>query len=152
LAYDIDLDLATYDLSEIQVNAARADVHYAPVWPPVIDETDLCVVGGWPWALGKDRKKETDFQFLHFIAGISSSSERQLSVFTSTSSSVAWGRNALQPGTNLGGMSGGPIYRLSEKGLSTVTLIGVTFEYGPVFETALARPLSCVGADGDLIW
>src|SRR5688572_18634264 len=48
---NIRLDLATYDVSEIQVNAVGADIHHAPLWPPTIDASDAYVVGGWPWTL-----------------------------------------------------------------------------------------------------
>lgn len=149
---DIDrsLDVATYQLSEIQVNAARADIHYAPTWPPEIDRTDVHLVCGWISALAKDRGSSVTHSFLHFIAGLSSASEASLGIVTYTSTSTAWGGSRLPAGTNMGGMSGGPLYRMSETGLSSLTLVGVVYEYQPSFEIVVGRPLSTVKADGSI--
>jgi hypothetical protein len=144
------LDIATYDLSEIQVNAADADIHHAPAWPPEVGPDDIQVVGGWPWSLSEDGVGSHTHQFLHFIARLSSHSDRNLGIVTYTSKSVPWGRNALPPGTNLGGMSGGPVYRLSEKEIVNLTLTGIIYEYDPGFEVAFARPLSVVNEDGSI--
>lgn len=148
LDYDESMDVATYGLSEIQVNAARADIHHALVWPPVVDERDIYVIGGWLWTLTVEGRAESTHSFLNFIGRLSGVSDRRIGFATFTSSSIPWGRRALQPGTNLGGMSGGPLYRLCEDGLSVMTLVGIVSEYQPSYELALARPLSVVHADG----
>lgn len=146
-----ELDLAVYDVSEVQANAARADIHHAPVWPPVVAEQDVHIIGGWLWTLSEHGPGTTTNQFLHFVARLSGSSDRHLGIGTTTSTSIPWGRNALAPGTNLGGMSGGPVFRLQERGLSVLTLVGVIYEYGPLLEMALARPLSLIGPDGRIV-
>lgn len=150
LSLDERVDLATYSLSEIQVAAARADVHYAPVWPPLINEEDVHIIGGWPWVLSVDGHGDSTHYFLNFAGKLSGTSDRHIGFATHTSTSVPWGGHAIRPGTNLGGMSGGPLYRVTERGLSTMTLVGITYEYQPSFELALARPLSLVNADGSV--
>ena len=149
LAIDQELDLAVYGLSEVQVNATRAHIHHAPVWPPVVELSDAYVIGGWLWDLSEDGGDKVTHQFLHFIAHLDSASETTLGIVTGTSTSVPWGNNPLPPGTNLGGMSGGPVYRVSEgSGLTQLTLVGVTFEYHLTFEIAFARPLSLIDEEG----
>jgi hypothetical protein len=143
-------DIATYDLSEVQVNAADADIHYAPAWPPLVEESDVSIVGGWPWRLSTDSPDQAHHYFLHFIAKVSTASENQIGVVTQTTTSIPWGNTSLPPGTNLGGMSGGPVYKVSETGLVALTLVGVISQYQPGFEIALARPLRVVGADGTI--
>jgi hypothetical protein len=148
--FDLKMDLATYELSEIQVNAARANIHYARTWPPGVSEADAYIVGGWPWELSERGVRRSTHYFLHFIARLSSASPSNLGIVTATSKSIPWGRNSLPPGTNLGGMSGGPVYGVSEQGLSMLSLVGIVYEYQPGFEIAFARPLSLVNADGSL--
>jgi hypothetical protein len=72
-------------------------------------------------------------------------------LLTETSTSIGWGSEALPPGTDLGGMSGGAIYRLSETKLTELTLVGLIYEYSEESEYVLARPLSLVAEDGSII-
>jgi hypothetical protein len=147
---DIDaaLDLAVYALSEIQVASAGAHVHTAPQWPPELAAGDAYVVGGWPWELRRDRAGQTDLEFLHFIARLSDSDATKLVVYVDRPTSVPWGERALPAGTNLGGMSGGPVYRVNESALLTLTLVGAITDI--VHEAIVARPLSLIAADGSL--
>lgn len=150
LSIDDALHIVTYSLSEIQLTAAGADTHHAPQWPPVIEQDDVFVVGGWPWALSKVGQDRITNNFLHFVCRLSSVSPNNLGIVTYTSTGTPWGRNALPPGTNLGGMSGGPVYRLSEAGLTHLMLVGTIYEYQPGFEIVLARPLTLVAPDGTI--
>ena len=155
-----DPDLATYDVPEFYAVAAGSYVHHAPEWPPKIDQIDGYIVGGWPWSLSREDAAFTDGvyagvekvtqSFLCILARLSSQSERNLSILTYTSTSKPWGQVSLPPGTNLGGMSGGPVYRLSESGLSLLTLVGTIYEYNPNFELVLAHPLSLVDPNGHI--
>ena len=151
LAIDEQLDLAVYSLSEIQVSAALAHIHHAPVWPPKVDDNDAHIVGGWLWSLKEEGEGETTHSFLHVIARLSSHSETKLGIVIAMSTSVAWGRNDLPRGTNLGGMSGGPVYRVSETGLFQLTLVGIVYEFQPSFGITLARPLSLIDDLGRII-
>jgi len=150
IALDQRLDVATYGLSELQVNAALADIHYAPKWPPEVGLDDAYVIGGWPWSLIREGEAENSHAFLHFIGKLSSASANQLSAVTYTARSIPWGNEPLPLGTNLGGMSGGPVYRMSESGLATLTLVGTIFEYHKEFEIVLARPLSLLDEQGNI--
>ena len=150
IALDPELDVATYGLSGVQVTAALADTHYAPKWPPDVNDEDAHVVGGWPWTLSEQGDGEVTHSFLHFIAKLSSVSTRQMGIVTYTSTSIPWGGNSLPLGTNLGGMSGGPVYRMSESGFAVLTLVGTIYEYQPGFEIALARPLSVIDEQGTI--
>jgi hypothetical protein len=149
LAIDEHWDLAVYGLSELQVNATGARIHHAPEWPPVVADGDGYVIGGWVWSLSEDRGNNATHYFLHFIAGLKTRSENQLGIVTGTSTSIPWGNHPLPSGTNLGGMSGGPVYRVSERaGLVKMMLVGIVFEYQPSYEIAFARPLSLIDEQG----
>lgn len=150
LSLDMELDLAVYALSDIQVSAAGGDVHHAPKWPPEIDDQDMVIAGGWPWHLRREGVNQITHSFLHFGARLDLKSDRNLGVVTYTSSSIPWGSRALPADLNLGGLSGGPVYRLHERGVFQMTLVGVIYEYGPDLEVLYARPLTLVGVDGSL--
>lgn len=151
IALDQRLDVATYGLSELQVNAALADIHYAPKWPPDVNLDDAYVIGGWPWSLViRQGEAQNSHAFIHFIGKLSSASPNQLGAVTYTSRSIPWGNETLPADTNLGGMSGGPVYRMSESSLATLTLVGTIYEYHKDFEIVLARPLSVLDEQGNI--
>ena len=148
---DPRLDIVTYSLSEIQINAANADIHHAPKWPPDVVVGDVYFVTGWPRALTESSEGTRTHKFLHFITKLAESSLTNLRLLTETSTSIGWGSEALPPGTDLGGMSGGAIYRVSETKLTELTLVGLIYEYSEESEYVLARPLSLVAEDGSII-
>ena len=141
-------DLVTYDISEIQVNQAGADIHHAPEWPPQLGAAGLVLVGGWIDDLREEGDDETTHQFLHVAAYCDAVTERQIGVPLYKSSSQPWGDSPLLAGTELGGLSGGPVFQVVEDPLTKLYLVGVVFEYSPVYEIALARPLTLIKSDG----
>jgi hypothetical protein len=50
----------------------------------------------------------------------------------------------------LGGMSGGPVFRLVEEGLTRLEFVGTVYEHGPTFELVFARSAAVIRADGTL--
>ena len=141
-------DLVTYDISEVQTNGADADIHYAPTWPPAVDPEGLVIVGGWLNAFRAEGENETTHSFLHFYAYTRNVSEEQIGVVTYTSKSIPWGSAGLPVGTDLGGMSGGPVFLIREDPLTKIVLIGINYEYHDSFEIVLARPLSLINEHG----
>ena len=149
---DEDLDLATYDLSEIQVNAAGADIHAPSTWPPTLTN-DLVLVGGWPWRSVVSHSRSSTHDFVLFIGRFVGTSENCLGMNTFRSTSIPYGARSLSPDLNLGGMSGGPMYVLKQDLIARLELVGIVCEFSPnpLFELMLARPVSRVAADGKLI-
>jgi len=150
---DIDrrLDLVTYDLSEIEVNTANADIHYPRSWPPSARENELVIVGGWISEFTQEHEDSSTNSFLHVFARCDNFTEHQIGVAIYPSTSVAWGDSALAAGTELGGLSGGPVFVVREEPLTEVYQVGVIFEYQPSYEIILARPLSLVGPEGEIL-
>jgi hypothetical protein len=145
---DRQLDIATYDFTAITANAAGVDVHHARTWPPLAVDGALGIVGGWPWMLSTNQPNSVTHKFLHIICQLQVNQPDQIGAATFTSASIPWGPEALPPGTNLGGMSGGPIYQLVPEPIEHLQLVGTVFEYHTAFELILARPLRCVQANG----
>jgi len=151
---DIDdaLDIVTYDLSEIQVTAARAYAHAPAVWPPPPPRNaDYAVAAGWPWNLSAQETTRFSHQFLHFIGRFNIDGVRQIGMATHRSHSVPWGQRSLPPGLNLGGMSGGPLFALRTDGLMRLELVGVISDFIQSIEQVLARPVDLIALDGTLV-
>jgi hypothetical protein len=147
---DDNLDLATYEVSKVQISAANADLHHATMWPPVDLGGDKYFFSGWPWSLTILNDTRVKTSFLHFIVRISDRTDRKFVVQTHRESSVPWGLSALPPGTNLGGMSGGPFYRWNETGIDApLTLVGIVTS---IMDSGvgIATPLTFVNADGTI--
>jgi hypothetical protein len=147
---DSDLDLATYAFSAIEANAARANVHSAMQWPPQDTAALPNMVCGWPWHIAESEGGKTHHSFVHFIAKQTDRTQRNIVIAIGPSTSVPWGETALPPDTNLGGMSGGPVYQINETGLAALSLVGIVYEYHDGLEFVCARPLSFVNPDGTL--
>jgi hypothetical protein len=142
-------DLAVYSISEIQAAAAHAHVHRPATWPPKIEGAPPILVCGWLWHLAESKNLETHHSFLHFITKLSDSTDRSIIAKVEPSTSIPWGDTSLPMGTNLGGMSGGPVYVLNERGLAVLTLSGIISQYA--FETVRATPLTAVDALGNIL-
>ena len=145
------LDLVTYDMSEIIVNQVDADIHHAFEWPPDLDPEGLLIIGGWVDELTRVHSRNSTYSFLHFIAYSDMIGEAQIGVVTYTSTSHPWGKESLPPDTNLGGISGGPVFLVREDPLTRLSLIGIIYEYGPTFEIIKACPLTVVREDGRIV-
>lgn len=143
-------DLVTYDFTEVSTNAVGANINSPPIWPPRADDGDTVLVCGWPWHLSTPGQATNDFKFLHFIAKLQKNSDTQFGIATFTAESVAWGDHSLPRGTNLGGMSGGPVFRLIETPFTRLELVGIVYEYQPTYELVLASSVALVAADGTI--
>jgi hypothetical protein len=148
---DDELDLAVYSVSDVMLGGIGASMHHAPEWPPTVAEQDVVLVCGFPWSLSESEIATGIHKFLWFACRPQKSGESQLGALSFTSTSIAVGAIALAPGTNLGGMSGGPVYRLREAPLSQLVLTGIIHQYQPSYELFLIRPLSVVNPDGMLV-
>lgn len=150
---DIDdsVDLVTYNLSDLQVTAAGANVHSPTSWPPISGDADDVYFGGWPWSMTDDSTHESTHSFVSFVGKLTAQSSRDLVMRVFKSTSVPWGSSSLPPDTNLGGMSGGPLYAIRTDPLMRLELIGIAYQYGKDSETVCARSVTLIQSDGRLI-
>lgn len=147
---DIDdaLDIATYSISDVALSAIGGHAHDPPAWPPLVSEHDLILPSGFPSALSQAGPNEGTHMHVWFACRAQVSGEDQLGAPSFTRTSVPVGAQGLPPDTPLYGMSGGPVFRLEEDGLSTMTIVGLVHEYHEQFEIFLIRPLTRILTDG----
>lgn len=146
------LDLATFHLSQPFLAAAAHYAISASTWPPSPPTVgEKALIGGYPgiFRVEKESERQIDIGFAHFGVSVSSVSETQflmvLNIETATSLAGEW----MPPKADLGGVSGGCVFRVIENGLiSRLELMGILVGGSPEFEITLAHPLSSVKMDG----
>ena len=149
---DPRLDLATYRLSDVIVAGSRSIVHNSQAWPPAdIEEGGLLILGGWPGILRSERGGETDFYFASFIGLVHQASSEHIAVHLNIAESHGPAGLIIPENPNLGGASGGPVFRIREDGLVTLEFVGIVYEYSAPLELIRARRASSIRADGKLI-
>ncbi len=151
---DIDerLDLATYGLSDVVVNGSRSVVHSPSCWPPAdIDEGGLVILGGWPGLLRQEKLGRTDFYFSSFISRVDQASSEHLAVHLNITEAHGPAGLLIPESPDLGGASGGPVFRIREEPLVMLELVGVIYQYSAAFELVRARRASSISSNGTLI-
>jgi hypothetical protein len=155
---DASLDLATFRISEVLLNAIGTVAFSPMVWPPgpVLD-SDIVMAGGFPGAgiwrhnVGAGPIAETLFLFPTYTRRIDSVRVDNLGLRLTTEE--AYSTQGLIPTANpdLGGASGGPIFRVRDRDLVPLELVGIIYEYQQSWELLFARPVTLIQADGTLV-
>ena len=145
------LDLATFDLSEVVAAASGGRFHAPGSWPAsTIQERDVLLLGGYPGGLRKERQVTAELPFQWFAGAATSVSSSNVSLHLD----LANRHQPLVPSgainAELGGMSGGPVFRVIANPIERLALVGFIYEYQASFELLLARPAECVLPNGRL--
>lgn len=144
------LDLACFRLSPELVAAARHNAVTVSVWPPqVIVERDLVLYGGYPGMYREEIEGRFDNAFVWFGALVDSASEHQGGTALRIGESMTAGEERVPANADLGGWSGGPVFRLTEReSLTRLELAGIIYEYDNNTEIVLAHNLRSLRRDG----
>lgn len=144
------LDLAAIELSPILLPATRALVHAPAVWPvEALEEDELVIMGGYPGDRRVEHAQALTTDFVAFIGRVSSASETHAAVLLNLQHSY-WPQGvSLGHDPDLGGMSGGPVFRLRTNPIESLEFAGVIYESSRTFEIVRARHASLLeGAFG----
>jgi hypothetical protein len=152
---DADLDLATFSITDVLLSAIGSHALSAPSWPPVATETDVVMAGGFP-GIARSPIPSTgiplsQFLFPTYMRRIEGVRSDRLSVVLGTED--AYSTQGLMPtaNPNLGGASGGPLFRVRSGGLVLLELVGIIYEYMQSAELLFARPVTLVAHNGKLV-
>lgn len=143
-------DLATYRLSEVILGPAKHHAATVPSWPPTPPrEGDVVMYGGWPGFLRREEIGSYDFAFVWVAGKVASAHERHVGMMLEIETSKALSAERIPPHADLGGWSGGPVFRVvDENKIERLELAGIIYEYSPSFEIAFAHPLADLNEDG----
>ena len=153
------LDLATFRLSGTFVttaglHAAASVTHWPPLAP--VDGEKL-LFGGYPGIYRKENEaaREYDVAFVHFGVSASSVHEDYFAIGPlgiAEAFSLGGDRDRIPPQVDLGGLSGGGVFRVIESGLiARPELLGIVYQGHQQFEVVFAHPLSSIMRDGTFL-
>lgn len=153
ISSDADIDIATFDFPEVLVPHARVIPHAAANWPapPALDR-QVIIVGGFPGKLRSLEVAVLEQPFQHFIGAITSASDRQI-VLHLDYKNLVWPEHDGEPINQvIGGMSGGPVFRIVEKEpIDRLELVGFIREGSQDFELIFAVPASVITFTGEIV-
>lgn len=146
---EIELDIATFEIPEFLIAASHSSIHYPQQWPPNRLETgELVILGGFPGPLRSEHKESAEFPFVSFIARVAQHSESHASFQLAIENSHWPAGESLGSSPDLGGISGGPVYRINEKSIASIEIAGFIYEYGQNFELIRARHSLEISSEG----
>ena len=146
------LDLVTFDISEVVVAASGCSPHTPLLWPTrEVTVGDTLLYGGYPGSLRAEHEVTADFPFQWFAwAPISVTPENiKLHIDLENFHQPLQGANV--PNIELGGMSGGPVFRLvPAPPIERLELVGFIYESQPTLSLVFARPSHYITEQGEI--
>jgi hypothetical protein len=111
---------------------------------------DNYVLGGFPSILRTARKTDLDLNFLTFQYRIDNASSNHVSLHLASEDWYFPGGGKLDPQPDLGGMSGGPIFRRLSSRLIDLELGAILYQAQTSFELIRGRQASLIDAHGQI--
>jgi hypothetical protein len=145
-----ELDLATYQLSDVFLSAAGKDAATVSAWPPARPGMDEPIaLGGFPGSYRRANGVNVSFGFAWFAGTVSVEGNATIGIVLNLDESIATTPERIPAHVNLGGSSGGPVFRVIESnGIERLELAAIIDQCSQASETVLARPLSALAEDG----
>jgi hypothetical protein len=130
------------------INIRLQQLQPGPPQPP--KEGSPVLYGGYP---GGQRESQADgnveFGFFWVANKVASASETKIGMVVNLQESISVGRRRLEQGVDLGGWSGGPLFRLVDRDrLERIELSAIIYEYSATLGIAFAHPLTDLNPDG----
>jgi hypothetical protein len=146
-------DLAVFDVSDVFLDGTRATWHRPATWPPSpeVQQGDIVVITGYPGVGRIELGNETSFLTPWFLTRAHQASDSHLAFGLDLAGAHAPGGVGLPSGTDLGGLSGGPVFRVREEPLVTLELVGICYQGSCGIDVMRARRASAIAADGRIV-
>jgi hypothetical protein len=143
------LDLVTFDVSEIVVASSGCFPHTPLLWPTedVAMENTL-LYGGYPGSLRIEHELTADFPFQWFTWRPISVTSENIKLYIDIENFHQPLHGANVPNIELGGMSGGPVFRLISTPIERLELVGFIYESSPTL--VFARPSHYITENGEI--
>lgn len=138
-------DLASYALDEPTVRASRHSSFLVRGWPlPVPASGDVVIGGGWPGCYRTNPNGQYANAFVSFAGRLESVSESNMVVLVDIQNGKSFTEERVSPDADLGGMSGGPIFRLvpepEREGLGIrFQLVGIVYTSGLMMNVNIVK-------------
>lgn len=146
-----DLDLATFEAPQVLLNQVNAYPHTCREWPPApARKGDLVVFGGFSGSLRTEGPGRLDSPFQCFAGRVHDATPERVSVHLDPDSIYWPGRPNETINSDLGGCSGGPVFRVVSEPVEYLELLGIVYEHSSAFGLHFFRPVSLIQPDGSI--
>ena len=156
------MDLATFRLSDIvlsqtaimrdgSIGDSKHQAATVRTWPPALpSDRSPVMYGGYP---GAHRTAKPDgnleFGFFWFANQVQSISDTNVGMVINVDHSISVGSKTLPAGADLGGWSGGPVFRVVEENkIERLELAAIIYEYSSSTGIVFSHPLTDLKPDG----
>jgi hypothetical protein len=118
-------------------------------WPTEqVREREVVIYGGYPGSLREEKGEEIETPFETLASAVTSVSPLQLGLHIDMAN-LHWPfHEGEQINAALGGISGGGVYRVIEKPIERVELIGFIYEHSGQLDLMFARHARFIAEDG----
>jgi hypothetical protein len=150
IARDAKLDVATFRMPSVGMSH-NVFFHTAGTWPPRPPAAgEWLFYAGYPGTHRVERSRTIDHG-LETLFGPVTDVNGSTIAFLLDFEALHWPLHDHEAiNQRLGGMSGGPVFRLIEEGLTRLEFVGIVYEHGETFELVFARSAAAICADGTL--
>ncbi len=143
------LDLATFDVSPVVVAASGASSHAPLTWPTrEVSVGEVLLYDGYPGSLRVEHEVTADLPFQWFAAAPISVTPENVKLHIDLENFHQPLRGANIPNVELGGISGGPVFRLVSAPIERLELVAFIYESQPSLSLIYARPSHYIAEDG----
>lgn len=146
------LDLVTFDMSAV-VTAASGGLPHAPlIWPTSeVSSGEVLLYGGYPGSLRVEHELTADLPFQWFAGAPISVTPENIKLYIDRENFHQPLRGTSITNVELGGMSGGPVFRLvPAPPIERLELVGFIYEYQPSLSLVFARPSHYITEQGHI--
>lgn len=142
-------DLATFEIPDVILGLANLHPHYPVQWPTEqAREREVVVYGGYPGSLREEKEAVIETPFETLASAVTSVSPLQMGLHIDMAN-IHWPfHEGEKINAVLGGMSGGGVYRVIEKPIERVELIGFIYEHSQQLDLMFARHARFITQDG----
>lgn len=146
------LDLATFDISPVIVAASGASPHTPLIWPTrAVSGSEVLLYGGHPGSLRVEREATAELPFQWFAGPPISVTPENIKLHIDLENFHQPLGDASIPNVELGGMSGGPVFRLvAAPPIERLELVGFIYESQPSLSLVYARPSHYITENGQI--
>ena len=146
------LDLATFAVSPVVVAASGASPHTPLHWPTrEVSAGEALLYGGYPGSLRVEHEATADLPFQWFAGAPISVTPENVKLHIDLANFHQPLRGASIPNVELGGMSGGPVFRLVlAPPIERLELVGFIYESQPSLSLVYARPSHYITEHGQV--
>ena len=145
------LDLATFDISPIVITSAGAAPHTPTAWPtPRAHVKEIMLYGGFPGSLREEHEYTADLPFQWFAGAPISVTPENVKLHIDLANFHRPLVGSTPGNIELGGMSGGPVFRLITTPIERLELVAFIYEHSLLLSLVYARPSGYIAEDGGI--